>query len=97
MKNIITLFFILISLAGYSQVATVQVPKVVVPTVVTPTVVTPTIMTPKVVLPKVVTTDENELDEEYTERPFKGQPELKTQYNGLTDEELFILKCRKQK
>lgn len=92
MKNIITLFFILISLAGYSQVVTVQVPKVV-----TPTVVTPTIMTPKVVLPKVVTTDENELDEEYTERPFKGQPELKNQYNGLTDEELFILKCRKQK
>jgi len=86
MKNIITLFFILISLAGYSQVVTVQVPKVV----------TPTVMTPKVVLPKV-TTDENELDEEYTERPFKGQPELKTQYNGLTDEELFILKCRKQK
>lgn len=91
MKNIITLFFILISLSGYSQVVTVQVPKVV------PTVVTPTIMTPKVVLPKLVTTDENELDEEYTERPFKGQPELKTQYNGLTDEELFILKCRKQK
>jgi hypothetical protein len=87
MKNIITLFFILISLAGYSQVVTVQVPKVV----------TPTVVTPKVVLPKLVTTDENELDEEYTERPFKGQPELKTQYNGLTDEELFILKCRKQK
>lgn len=91
MKNIITLFFILISLAGYSQVVTAQVPKVLVPTV-----VTPTIITPKVVLPKV-DTDENELDEEYTERTFKGQSELKTQYNGLTDEELFILKCRKQK
>jgi hypothetical protein len=84
MKNIITAFFIFISLAGYSQVVTPQVVQV------------PVVQVPKVVVP-VVTTDENELDEEYTERPFKGQPELKTQYNGLTDEELFILKCRKQK
>ena len=49
----------------------------------------------KVVVTKSVS-DENELDEEYKERPFQGQEEtLKvTPFTGLTDHEAYNLKLK---
>ena len=49
----------------------------------------------KVVVTKSVS-DENELDEEYKERPFQGQEEtLKvTPFTGLTDHEIYNLKLK---
>jgi hypothetical protein len=42
------------------------------------------------------TSDENELDEEYKERPFQGEEEtLKvTPFTGLTDHEIYNLKLK---
>ncbi len=55
----------------------------------------------KNVVNKVVVTtnfNEQELDEEYTERPFKGKEEILkvTPYTGLTDHEEFNLKLKQK-
>lgn len=50
----------------------------------------------KVVLTKTQTSDEDELSDEYKERPFQGQEEtLKvTPFIGLTDHEAYNLKLK---
>ena len=55
----------------------------------------------KTVVSKVVVTtnnNEQELDEEYTERPFQGKEEVLkvTPYTGLTDHEEYNLKLKQK-
>jgi hypothetical protein len=85
MKKIITTALFFLPLFGFSQ----TVNKV-------DTLVTKA----KVVVTKVVTTttNEQELDEEYTERPFQGKEEVLkvTPYTGLTDHEEYNLRLKKK-
>jgi hypothetical protein len=86
MKKITTIAFLLfLPLFGFSQ----TVSKV-------DTLVTKS----KNAVTKIVTTNTNEqeLDEEYTERPFQGKEEfLKvTPYTGLTDHEEYNLKLKQK-
>jgi len=86
MKKITTIAFLLfLPLFGFSQ----TVSKV-------DTLVTKA----KNAVTKIVTTNTNEqeLDEEYTERPFQGKEEfLKvTPYTGLTDHEEYNLKLKQK-
>jgi len=85
MKKIITIALFFLPLFGFSQtVSKVDTLLTKVKTVVN-----------KVV---VVNTDENELDEEYKERPFQGKEEtLKvTPFIGLTDHEIYNLKLKQK-
>jgi hypothetical protein len=85
MKKIITIALFFLPLFGFSQtVSKVDTLVTKVKTVVN-----------KVV---VVNTDENELDEEYIERPFQGKEEtLKvTPFIGLTDHEIYNLKLKQK-
>jgi hypothetical protein len=52
----------------------------------------------KPVVVKVVNNNEQELDEEYTERPFQGKEEVLkvTPYTGLTDHEEYNLRLKKK-
>jgi hypothetical protein len=82
MKKIITIAFLFfLPLFGFSQ----TVSKV-------DTLVTKA----KTVVVTNTTSDENELDEEYKERPFQGEEEtLKvTPFTGLTDHEIYNLKLK---
>lgn len=86
MKKIITIALFFLPLFGFSQ----TVSKV------------DTLLTKaKTIVNKVVVTtntDEQELDEEYTERPFQGKEEVLkvTPYIGLTDHEEYNLKLRQK-
>jgi hypothetical protein len=87
MKKIITitiLFFL--PLFGFSQtVSKVDTLVTKVKTVVNKVVIT-------------TTDNEQELDEEYTERPFRGKEEVLkvTPYTGLTDHEEYNLKLKQK-
>jgi hypothetical protein len=85
MKKIITTFLLFIPTFVFSQ------------TIVKDTLSTKT----KSVLNKVVTktTINQELDEEYTERPFNGKEEtiVITPYTGMTDHEEYNAKLKKLK
>lgn len=84
MKKIITIALFFLPLFGFSQ---------------TVTKVDTLIKKVTTVVNKVtVVTNEQELDEEYTERPFQGKEEsLKvTPYTGLTDHEEYNLKLKKK-
>lgn len=86
MKKITTIAFLLfLPLFGFSQTAS----KV-------DTLVTKV----KTVVTKVVATNttEQELDEEYSERPFRGKEEVLkvTPYTGLTDHEEYNLKLKQK-
>jgi hypothetical protein len=86
MKKIITIALFFLPLFGFSQ----TVSKV------------DTLLTKaKTVVNKVVVTtntNEQELDEEYTERPFQGKEEVLkvTPYTGLTDHEEYNLKLKQK-
>jgi hypothetical protein len=87
MKKIITITFLLfLPLFGFSQTVSKA----------------DTLLTKvKTVVKKVVittNTNEQELDEEYTERPFQGKEEVLkvTSYTGLTDHEEYNLKLKQK-
>jgi len=84
MKKIITIALFFLPLFGFSQ----TVSKV-------DTLVT---KVKTVVAKAVITTNEQELDEEYTERPFQGKEEVLkvTPYTGLTDHEEYNLRLKKK-
>jgi hypothetical protein len=83
MKKIITTALFFLPLFGFSQTVKVD-----------------TLVTKAKVVTKVVTTttSEQELDEEYTERPFQGKEEVLkvTPYTGLTDHEEYNLRLKKK-
>lgn len=83
MKKIITIALFLLPLIGFSQ--TVTKADTLIKKVTTVVKVT-------------VVGNEQEIDEEYTERPFQGKEESLrvTPYTGLTDHEEFNLKLRKK-
>lgn len=84
MKKIITIALFLLPFFGFSQTVKVD------------TLVTKV----KTVVVKAVTTNTNEqeLDEEYTERPFQGKEEVLkvTPYTGLTDHEEYNLRLKQK-
>lgn len=83
MKKIITIALFLLPLIGFSQ--TVTKADTLIKKVTTVVKVT-------------VVGNEQEIDEEYIERPFQGKEESLrvTPYTGLTDHEEFNLKLRKK-
>jgi len=87
MNKIITISFLFfLPLFGFSQTTVTKVE---------------TLVEVKTVLKKsvITNTDDQDLDEEYTERPFHGKEEfLKvTPYTGLTDHEIYNLKLKQKK
>ena len=86
MKKIITTLLLLIPFFGFSQTVDVKDSLVNKAKTVLNTVVT-----------KTVSNSDQELDEEYTERPFRGKEErLKvTPYTGMTDHEEYNAKLKK--
>jgi hypothetical protein len=87
MKKIITIAFLFfLPLFGFSQtVSKADTLLTKVKTVVNKVVIT-------------ANTNEQELDEEYTERPFQGKEEVLkvTPYTGLTDHEEYNLKLKQK-
>lgn len=87
MKKIITIAFLLfLPLFGFSQtVSKADTLLTKVKTVVNKVVIT-------------TNTNEQELDEEYAERPFQGKEEVLkvTPYTGLTDHEEYNLKLKQK-
>jgi hypothetical protein len=87
MKKIITIAFLFfLPLFGFSQtVSKADTLLTKVKTIVNKVVIT-------------ANTNEQELDEEYTERPFQGKEEVLkvTPYTGLTDHEEYNLKLKQK-
>ena len=86
MKKIITTLLLLIPIFGFSQTITKD------------TLVSKTKAIVKSVIVKPDTTNQ-ELDEEYTERPFRGKEEviIVTPYTGMTDHEMYNAKLKEKK